>query len=430
MHSREMRCLKFGLEHFRSLSPSINQFHPLSDAELFEKWITFTQSQGSLLSYQDLLDYYTQDPSPIINSEQITQFFLPLFATECQGRVANLLLTITTRDPTNSLISSLICSNFHELVYDHLPLGDTWLILSSLMLRSPEICDWVCSHEINIFDKIATFLTAGGSLIIPSLILFSMAPFNLNAAAMIALDRLAKLTLSESDPSILKMCLSVCDLWIPISQSLNQQLFEDGRIFVSPVASNPQIRPQFLEFVANHPLIEKEQKGRCMKFFIESMKSGNDELIEPASLGLTKLIVPDDVEMILESGLWDVLIEILEGNKCFSTKENVFKSMCAIVKNVNVDQGIVIVNNGFFRILHGHVELISASPNESLEALFNLGYLAISHDLREWSEWREHILSDEFLKEIEEVRDTPGYSDILIEMADLLLIWIQDFCID
>jgi hypothetical protein len=46
--------------------------------------------------------------------------------------------------------------------------------------------------------------------------------------------------------------------------------------------------------------------------------------------------------------------------------------MCAIVKNVNADQAMVIVNHGFFKILHGHVELISASPNESLEALFNL----------------------------------------------------------
>jgi hypothetical protein len=45
-------------------------------------------------------------------------------------------------------------------------------------------------------------------------------------------------------------------------------------------------------------------------------------------------------------------------------------------------------------------------------------------------EWREQIVSDEFMKEIEEVRDTPGHPDILIEMADLLLTWIQDFYID
>jgi hypothetical protein len=422
MLPRAVRCLRFSLEDFRSLTPSTNEFHPLSETELFEKWLTFTQSQGLHLSYQDLLDYYTQAPSPIINSEQITQFFLRLFATECGGRVANLLFVITTRDPTNSLISSLICANFHELVYAHLPLGDSCLILSSLMLRSPEICQWVCSHEFNIFQKIANFLNPASPQIIPSLALFSMAPFDLNADATIALDMLAKLTLSESDPSVLKMCLLVCDQWIPISQSLNQQLFEDGRIFSSTVASDPEILPQFLQFLADHPLTESEQKERCINFLMESIRSGNDELIDPASLGLTKLILPDDVEMVLQSGIWDVLVEILEDNKRFTTKENVFQAICAILRNVNVDQAIAIVDNGFFRCLQAHLELITASPNESIEALFNLGYIAIYHGLREW---KEQIVSDEFIEKIQEVRDTPGGTDLLIHMADLLLTWIS-----
>jgi hypothetical protein len=150
-------------------------------------------------------------------------------------------------------------------------------------------------------------------------------------------------------------------------------------------------------------------------------------LIANASLALARLVLPEDTQAILENGIWDALAMTLEESKRFATKENVFKAMCTIVRNANIEQAIEIVNHRFFDILQNHIDLMAASPGEPLQALLKLGYIAISHD---FNEWIQKITADEIIKEIGQAKNDPACNQELVHGAHQLLMWIEQTQMD
>jgi hypothetical protein len=84
----------------------------------------------------------------------------------------------------------------------------------------------------------------------------------------------------------------------------------------------------------------------------------------------------------------------LQQSERFATKENVLKVMCALIRNGNVEQTVMIVDFGFLDIVKVNVDLIQANPAEILQVLFRLGDIAISYHFKEWI---ERIAVDEIL---------------------------------
>jgi hypothetical protein len=198
----------------------------------------------------------------------------------------------------------LIAATFHQLIYDYLPYGDSFHILAYLMNYSSEIRR--CTPEINIFHRITQFLKTGGYLIIPGLSLLSWAPHVVIADLTIAPEYLAELILSETDPDLLKVYLSVGCQWVSFSHTFKHQLIANGLLFTCPAASDPLILPEFLDFLAvwaEDPLLDDEQRIRFINFLIRTINSGNDDLIRSASLALSRLILPQGVQLILESNI-------------------------------------------------------------------------------------------------------------------------------
>jgi hypothetical protein len=81
-----------------------------------------------------------------------------------------------------------------------------------------------------------------------------------------------------------------------------------------------------------------------------------------------------------------------------------------------------MVDSGFFDIMDAHIDLVEASPDWALQALFHLGGIAVSHHL---NGWMDRIAKDGILEVIRQVRDNLGWSDELIRVANQLLLWVE-----
>jgi hypothetical protein len=97
----------------------------------------------------DLLQYYIDNPSPVINFEQITQFFMAVYGDECFVEAGCRLSTLLERDSAHSLLLSLIAGNFHQLVYYHVSLSDVSFVLLWLILPSSSVSRWFSSPEVD-----------------------------------------------------------------------------------------------------------------------------------------------------------------------------------------------------------------------------------------------------------------------------------------
>jgi hypothetical protein len=193
-----------------------------------------------------------------------------------------------------------------------------------------------------------------------------------------------------------------------------------------PAASNPEIVPEFLNILgqsAKHLILEKEERVQLIDFLVRNIRSGNDELIEPASFALTKLILPQNVQQLLESGIWDMLTTVLEHSETFAMKKNVFTVICIMVQNATAEQAVQMVDHGFFNVLQNHIDLMAANPNEPLQALFCLAAIARSSH---FSEWMKAITADEIIEEIHTVALTTNNPFSLLANALLLLIDISE----
>jgi hypothetical protein len=252
MLTKHSQLLDFSFKSLRCSSHSNKNFHSLSQSQITEKWTILIFSEFSTDVFQDLLNYYAHHPSPIINSEEITQYFISSYSNQNQSQLLHLFIAIIKRNLSDSLISSFIAANFHQLIYDYLPYGDSFHILAYLMNYSSDIRLWICTPEINIFYRITQFLKTGGYLIIPGLFLLYWAPHVVNADLTIALEYLAELILSETDPDLLKAYLSVGRQWVTFSLTFNQGLIANGLIFTCPAGSDPlfdnEERIQFINF--------------------------------------------------------------------------------------------------------------------------------------------------------------------------------------
>jgi hypothetical protein len=89
---------------------------------LFPK-LTFSQNgpssctpQNPDCAHQNLLDCHIENLSPVIDFQQLTQFLISMDTIEDQCQVGCRRLTITCRDPTESLFKSFIAADFHQFV--------------------------------------------------------------------------------------------------------------------------------------------------------------------------------------------------------------------------------------------------------------------------------------------------------------------------
>jgi hypothetical protein len=200
--------------------------------------------------------------------------------------------------------------------------------------------------------------------IIPGLFLLLWAPHVLHVDLTIALTYLAELILSETNLDLLKAYLSAGRQWVTFSLKFNQQSTAHGLIFTCPAASDPLILPEFSDFLAvwaENPLFDNEQRIQFINILIQSINSGNEHLIRSASLALSRLILPQGVQLILESNIWNEFVMTFQQSERFATNENMLKVMCALIRNGNVEQTVMIVDFGFLDIVKTNVDLIKAN---------------------------------------------------------------------
>jgi hypothetical protein len=68
-------------------------------------------------------------------------------------------------------------------------------------------------------------------------------------------------------------------------------------------------------------LLENEEMAQFINFLVQPIISANDKLIGPTNLALTKSVLPQDVQPLLDGAIWDALTEILEQSETFVAKE-------------------------------------------------------------------------------------------------------------
>jgi hypothetical protein len=143
----------------------------------------------------DLMDYWAEDhPWPAIILDDVGDILLP---------------------STIRILSCLGWFFFSQSCPTTLPTLFTFFFLSLFLKKSPIVESWACFPSVDLFGKIVPFLAEVGECTVGALGLLQTPPHIGSEFQSFALDFLAALTLSATDPELIELSLFTCERMLP-----------------------------------------------------------------------------------------------------------------------------------------------------------------------------------------------------------------------